>query len=212
MRCRDWIEGPGAQKSEDEDDKEGIPTPSLMGALSVLQTHLSHFVPVLEPATCVPIYRNISQGVGKTIVDKIVMAGGAHRFDAGGSKRFKQDVLQGWLSVIQDVASATSRSSRAAGLGTGLGRRPDAPWRYLRGVADLLALPIEPVPEHETHTEADIAKLKWTLSKSIKAAFEHDENDDVHGWAALSRDFALPETLTAAIGREVLRRRIECRR
>ena len=39
-----------------------------------------------------------------------------------------------------------------------------------------------------------------------------DEGDDVHGWAAVSRDLALPEQLNARVGREILRRRVDCGR
>ncbi len=185
--------------SDDDDEPEMIPTPTLIAALSTLQSHLSQLAPSLDARTCIPIYRNISMDLSTQIVDKIIMAGGSKRFNAVGARRFADDVARGWLNVVAEVAASTT----AGDLG-GLGRRPEAPWRYLRGVATILSAP------EQASAEDDPARQKWTLSKTVRAAFHFNEMDDRDGWAAVSADLGLPDQLNVRVAREVLRRRTDC--
>lgn len=145
------------------------------------------------------------------------ISGGAHRFNSQGAQRFERDFTDGWLSVIREVG-ASAELAVGRGRLSGLGRRPEAPWRALRDAAALLTLPASTSTagvNTAKYTSAQQLGLPesaaaWTLSKATRAVFDEDPDDDKDGWAALRRDLALDETLELRLAREIVRRRVEC--
>ncbi|KAN0061147.1 hypothetical protein ACQY0O_006882 [Thecaphora frezii] len=188
----DGGDGDHAAAADDEDGQ--IPTPSLIPCLSLLSTHLSHLVAILEPARSVPIYRHIATAISTAVVERVVMAGGSHRFTHLGAQRFRSDVDQGWLSVVQTIAHTPHCAGR-------LGRKPEAPWKVLRDVASILALPTT-----VTSSEAS-GKDGWTLAKATRAAFDHDGEEFKRMAEELGID---TEMLGKGRVAEVVRRRVEC--
>lgn len=105
--------------------------------------------------------------------------------------------------MVSEVLRAPPGSSNSMIRNRGMlfGKRPQASWRSLKDAATLLSLP---------STTSDSSSHEWTLSKATRAAFDEDVNDDVRGWVALKRELGLDEDLDVRVGREILRRRVEC--
>ncbi|CAD6915642.1 unnamed protein product, partial [Tilletia caries] len=190
---RRWDEGQIEEEDEDNDNdedeedekparvktttgpREGIPTPSLLPALTLLSTHLGHLLPALPPHYALPVYRSIAGTLSTAIVDRVVMSGGAHRFTYAGGQRFARDVEGGWFGVISDLmhtyggrALSSSPSARLEAAQEAMGRRPRAAWRELEGVGKLLSLP---------PTLPGAGEKRWTLERTTRALFEEDGGD-----------------------------------
>lgn len=87
---RRWDEGDGTEPQEQgpneevEPDTQGlggrsdIPTPTLIPSLSLLSTHLSHLVSILDSNRLIPIYRRIASSVSSALIERVVMAGKCH--------------------------------------------------------------------------------------------------------------------------------------
>lgn len=211
---RDW----NAEDAIDEDDEEeegnraensrirdpgagggDVPTASLIPCLSTLSTHLTHLLPSLPRAQAHFVYRCIAQALSSAVVDRVVLAGGAHRFSSAGASRFARDVQQGWLAVV----FADTAVLQAAG------RRPQAPWRYLIDTATLLTLPgTAPHSESEAARSeaAAAAAAEISLPTACQAAFEQDG----HRWASIQEALGIDDRMALRVAREILRRRIEC--
>ncbi|KAE8196376.1 hypothetical protein CF336_g2659, partial [Tilletia laevis] len=228
---RRWDEGQIEEEDEDNDNdedeedekparvktttgpREGIPTPSLLPALTLLSTHLGHLLPALPPHYALPVYRSIAGTLSTAIVDRVVMSGGAHRFTYAGGQRFARDVEGGWFGVISDLmhtyggrALSSSPSARLEAAQEAMGRRPRAAWRELEGVGKLLSLP---------PTLPGAGEKRWTLERTTRALFEEDggDGDGEDGWGRCRRELGMEGGgsggLTVVRAREVVRRRIE---
>ncbi|CEH18030.1 RAD50-INTERACTING PROTEIN 1 (PROTEIN RINT-1) [Ceraceosorus bombacis] len=210
-------------QNEDEDEEDS-PTPSLIPSLSLLETHLSHLVPVLQPSESIPIYRSIARNVSQHIVDRVIISGGSHRFDQAGALRFERDYTSGWMSVLNSL-STLAQDQVSSGQLTGLGRQPEAAWRHLRDTILLLNLSAANVDQTSSSTASSTlqhverqrsqllstdARKKWTLARATRALFDEDPANDTRGWVALKQDLGIAETYDLNTAKEVLRRRVEC--
>jgi hypothetical protein len=184
------------------------PTPSLLPCLSLLSTHLTHLIPSLPRVNSNSVYRSIANNISTSLVDRVIMAGGAHRFSERGAQRFRQDVVQGWMSVVTDVASSESarihggdgRSTSLNSHGTALGKRLEVPWKYILDASLLLSLSSR---GDESHKEETV-----TLDQACKAAF------DQHGttWSTIRQKLTIDDRMDLRMVQEILRRRIDCPR
>lgn len=200
---RDWDEKD--LQVENEDDPFDIPTPSLLPCLSTLSTHLHHLIPSLPRVQANAVYRAIAEGLSTSIVDRVVFAGGAHRFSLRGAERFSQDVQQGWIGVVADVAAQLT--AQKAGMAdqsgtTAMGARPQAPWGYLVDTATLLSL------KDDQDAASDVSTAKPTLQQACRAAFEPTMAGP--SWQQVVEMLAIDDRMSLRVAREILRRRDEC--
>lgn len=199
LPCSSWdddedVEGSDGDEGEEGDGgDEGAPTPALLPCLSLLSTHLAHLIPSLPKVNSNAVYRRIANSLASSIVDRVILAGGSHRFSQRGALRLRQDVLQGWMCVVADVAAAESRRL-GSNTTTSLGRKPEAPWRLVLDASQLLSLP-----------KANAAGV--TLSQASDAAF-----DSPSAWTALLPVLQVDDRMDIRTVQEILRRRIDCPR
>ncbi|SNX87221.1 uncharacterized protein MEPE_05931 [Melanopsichium pennsylvanicum] len=191
-------EGEGEGEGE---EKEAYPTPTLIPALSILSTHLSHLASILDRETFLPIYRHISSSIASTLVDRVVMSGGSRRFNWMGGVRFSEDLKQGWLGVVGELVNANhdgGSSSRGAAL---FGRRPEASWKVARDAARLLTLPSSTSGGHGE-------KASVTLAKAVQVVFDSGERREKGSeYIELMGKLGVDDTKVNV--KEVLRRRVE---
>ncbi|EPQ26022.1 uncharacterized protein PFL1_06475 [Pseudozyma flocculosa PF-1] len=160
--------GDDDEADEDGDDEEGVPTPSLVPSLSILSTHLSHLVAILEAPQSIPIYRHVAASISNAVIERVVMAGGSHRFIYPSSVRFKSDFEAGWMHAVS--SSSSSSASRA----TKFGRNPSAPWKQLRDVATLLSLPTSSPSSASAAAATRDEGTVWTLAKATRLLFDDE--------------------------------------
>lgn len=116
------------------EQQHDIPTRELVPALSKLTTMLHHMVQVLPPNLLLPVYRHIATSLSHAVVERILMPNArfSQQFASSQAHRFCLDVKQGWLHVVQEIASHPKVSARQSrGVPTGLGRHPAMAWRIL---------------------------------------------------------------------------------
>ena len=170
---------------DQQDEEEPLPTPSLVPALAIFSSHLGHLCSILDRETLLPMYRRIANSISSALVERVVMSGGSKRFDHAGGLRFGQDLKQGWLGVVQEVAA-----------GGKLGRKPETAWKVALDAAVLLGL-----PGGESGDEV-------TLAKVVKVVFDAEE-----GIKGREYDEVLEKLGHIDDGKvnvkEVLRRRVE---
>ncbi|KAK0554038.1 hypothetical protein OC846_002259 [Tilletia horrida] len=195
---------------------EPTPTPTLLPALTLLSTHLGHLLPALPSKHALPLYRSIAVSLSTSVVDRVVMSGGAYRYTLQGGQRFAADVENGWFGVLSELllnfgqrrggGGGSATNAAAAGL-EAMGRRPRAVWRELEGVARLLTLPSETSPANSASPSEGLGN--WTLEKATYTLFEGAEGEG--GWELLRKELRL-DGVTWNRARETIRRRVECTR
>lgn len=157
-------------------------------------------------------------------MERVVFAGGAHRFDRRGSQRFADDLVHGWLAVVAEVAGSATVSSSSSRRAAPFGRRPEAPWRRVRDAATLLNLPTSAeISSTGEDGDSQVGNLGngnkeasgkvWTLSAAVRAAWDDDEEENAdttagRSWRDLVEEIGI--VMERAEAREVLRRRVEC--
>ncbi|KAJ1580605.1 hypothetical protein NDA12_002662 [Ustilago hordei] len=142
---------------------EPYPTPSLIPALAIFNSHLSHLLTILSRETMLPIYRHISTSISGALVERLVMAGGSKRFNLAGGVRFRKDLEEGWLGVVGELAG-----------GGRLGRKPEAPWKVVGDVARLLTLPSSTSGGAEGESKGAKGEAV-TLAKAVEIVFHAEE-------------------------------------
>jgi hypothetical protein len=191
LNHRSWDQDDGSDEGEEVDEqKQDIPTPSLLPCLSLLSTHLTHLIPSLPMINSNAVYRNIANNISTSIVDRVIIAGGSHRFSHNGADQFRQDVLQGWMSVISDVAASELTRMKGTSTTTALGQRPQAPWQYVLDVSLLLSLP-----------------AGQAFDEACNAAFENH-----NAWNTIRQKLHIDDRMDLRLVQEILRRRIDCPR
>lgn len=198
---RDWDEDDEEEeetegKEEESMDTSRYPTPTLLPCLSLLSTHLTRLIPSLPKIDSNLVYRNISYAICTALVDRVILAGGSHRFSERGAFRFHQDVIQGWLNVIQDVAKI--ESDRLSTMNTAMGKKPEAPWKYLVDASTLLSIPKKSVTGKN---DDDI-----TLRITVNAVF--NQNDQSR-WNAIRKRLNIDDRMDIRLVQDILRRRID---
>lgn len=182
--------------AEEKEEMEGVeetepsPTRSLIPSLSVFNTHLSHLLLILDRSTILPLYRRVSSNISSALVERVVIAGGSKRFNYAGGMRFKKDLEEGWLGVINELKSRT---------GERLGRKPESAWRVVVDVARLLTLPSSTSVGNE---EGERGKV--TLVKVVEIVFDEQKGEEYY---ELMEKLGIDDVKVNV--REVLRRRIE---
>lgn len=183
----------------EEEQKQDIPTPSLLPCLSVLSTHLTHLMPSLPKVNSNAVYRNIANNISTSIVDRVVIAGGSHRFSQQGADQFRQDVLQGWMSVVGDVAVSELNRMRGTSTTTAFGQRPQAPWQYLLDVSLLLSLP------SVQGNNAKDGSQSTSFEEACNAAFKNHS-----AWNTVRQKLHIDDRMDLRLVQEILRRRVNC--
>ncbi|PWN24507.1 hypothetical protein BDZ90DRAFT_263345 [Jaminaea rosea] len=186
-------------EDEDEDDSGGMaPTPSLLPALTLLHTHLSHLYPALSStsssADARARHRRIAQDLSRFVVTKVVLAGGSRRFTLRGAERFRRDWETGWAPVVR---------------GATMGARGEGAWRFLRDVGRLLSLPSSSSSSSAAETETRTGEGEYTLARAMRVLWEGGEEE----WRAMCDALELRSrelTGDRGLAREVVRRRVEC--
>ncbi|UZJ55298.1 hypothetical protein CBS101457_004618 [Exobasidium rhododendri] len=209
---RSWddaeVDGMGNEEEEEEELGEAT-TPSLLPSLSLLSNHLSHLIPSLPKVNSNFVYRSIANSLSTSLVDRVVIIGGSHRFSERGAQRFRQDVLQGWMGVIGDIASTESRRTSRLGtyaVTTAMGRRPEAPWKYLLDASLLLSLPSQADGSENVKEEEGRPITSITLHEACKAAFQQIGPT----WNSTRQQLEVDDRIDVRIVQEILRRRIDC--
>lgn len=165
-----------------------VPTPTLVPSLSTFSMHLTHLIPSLPTVQAHGVYRAIAHNLSNAIIERAVFAGGAHRFSVKGAQQFASDYHHGWIAVVHDIASNASA----------LGSRPQAPWRYLADAAILLSLPLG--------NEGSADQTEITFDQACFAVFQQDPA----AWTSIQRSLGIDDRMALRVGREILRRRIDC--
>ncbi|CDS01778.1 uncharacterized protein SPSC_06417 [Sporisorium scitamineum] len=189
----------------EEQEKEPYPTPTLIPALSIFSSHLAHLASILQRETLLPIYRHISTSISTALVERVIMSGGSKRFTYAGGVRFDQDLRQGWLGVVRELAE-----SNAAQRGNLFGRKPEAAWKAAIDAGVLLKLPSSTggagVREGKGKGEAGGV----TLAKAVQIVFDATDEGQVKGDEYRQLLERLGNIDDGKINvREVLRRRVE---
>lgn len=173
-------------------------SPPLLPCLSLLSAHLTHLIPSLPKMNSNIVYRAIANTISTPLVDRVVLTGGAHRFSQWGGIQFRQDVLQGWMSVVNDVATLELKRL-PSGTMTALGKKPEAPWQYLLDVSFLLSL-----PGKSTIGQMDDNYASVTLEDACNAAFQEQST-----WNVLRQKLGIDDRMDLRLVQEILRRRID---
>jgi hypothetical protein len=113
--------------------------------------------------------------------------------------QFRQDVLQGWMGVVSDVAASESKRMRGTG-STAFGQRPQAPWQYLLDVSLLLSLPSKEAMASNQEPEVIV-----TFEEGCSAALEQHST-----WTAIRQKLHIDDRMDLRLVQEILRRRIDC--
>ncbi|CAO1635094.1 unnamed protein product [Sympodiomycopsis kandeliae] len=163
-----------------EEEKEVSITPILLPSLTILHTHLTHFLPILPKLTSIGIYKSISSEISSFLVQKVVILGGSKRFTLSGSQRFLRDWSHGWKGVLEQVSS----SLKVKGA---MGYDITIPWNYLQDTSLLLTVD------------------QNTLSEVVNILFEQDEVI----WQSVRRQLGISRSLQREKAKEIVRRRIE---
>lgn len=192
LRRWDNESSPSQEAEEEVEEKEPIPTPSLIPALAIFSSHLGHLCSILDRETLLPVYRHISGSVASALVERVVMAGGSRRFNFEGGMRFERDLKEGWLGVVRELTAAKAGA---------LGRRPEAPWKPALDAARLLTL--------RSSTGGGKGKEEEvTLAKAVQIVFDAEETGNRgEEYAGLLEGLGVDEGRVNV--REVLRRRVE---
>ena len=134
--------GPGSDDSaEGAQPRDSIPTKELVPALARLTNLLNQLINVLPADLLLPVYRYVSTSLSHGLLERILMPNARVplRFAPDQATRFAQDVDQGWMHVVQEVSQhPTIAARRARNEPTGLGRKPETPWRELLDTAKKL--------------------------------------------------------------------------
>lgn len=207
---REWDEEEEEEEDDDVDEDDELPTPTLVASLTTLSTHLTHLLPSLPMQSRLEIYRSIASSLSTSIVERVVIAGGSHRFSTRGAKRFRSDARHGWLGVVRDgTIDHALLSSPSSSLGGGLGpseavvrRRIEGPWKSLLDVSTLLNLPKEGTKEGDGDT--------WTIERATRTLFAREAQDDAKSFQALKQEVGIDDRMQLRFAREVLRRRTDC--
>ena len=128
--------------------------------------------------------------------------GGSRRFNQQGSQRFEDDVHQGWLGVVREIAVSPAAKNSAGPGSTCFGRRPEAPWKSLRDTATILNLPSTAAGASNAKDGTEI----WTLAKAMRLAFDGENPDEYKKMLEQLGDI----DEKAINVKETLRRRVEC--
>lgn len=197
----EWLDERRDDYDEEDDDSGGMaPTPSLLPALTLLHTHLSHLYPALSStsssADARALHRRIAQDLSRFVVSKVVLAGGSRRFTFRGAERFRRDWETGWAPVV-----------RGATMGAG----GEGAWRFLRDVGRLLSLPSSSSSSSSSaaKTETRTGEGEYTLARAMRVLWEGGEEE----WRAMCDALELRSrelTGDRGLAREVVRRRVEC--
>lgn len=193
------------QQQDVQEEAEPYPTPTLIAALALFSSHLGHLCSVLERETLLPIYRHVSGTIATALVERVVMSGGSRRFNFAGGVRFAEDLRQGWLAVVHELAKAQQGTAR----GGVFGRRVETAWKPALDVARLLTLP-PAIGAGSVGVKDKSGEL--TLAKAVQIVF------DSHDQGAPGQRGAEYKQLLEKLGNvddtrinvsEVLRRRVE---
>lgn len=215
--------------SGDPSDAAGLaevesPTPSLLPALTAFHMHLSHLLPVVEAPEATTIYRAICREISAIVVQRVVIAGGSKRFTQSGGERFGLDWERGWRGVLislqkQEQASQGASSSSLGSSISKMGLNPDHPWRYLRDVATLLALPGQSTHGNNASSKTPGESHGWTLARATLLLWSTETGDEMQltDWQRMRRELGLTSSELREGGesarqraKEVLRRRVDC--
>ncbi|CBQ73456.1 conserved hypothetical protein [Sporisorium reilianum SRZ2] len=184
--------------SQEQDEKEPYPTPTLIPALAVFSSHLGHLCSILQRETLLPIYRHVSNSIAAALVERVVMSGGSKRFNYAGGVRFAHDLREGWLGVVRELAGSNAAQSAML-----FGRRPEACWKAASDAGVLLGLP-------SSTGGAAGERGEVTLAKAVQIVFDATDEGQVKGEEYTQLLERLGKIDDARINvREVLRRRVE---